>query len=96
MEDFNIYFSDLKEESQRRLMEAVGITDPREMNWDIDMLPLATYPIPINEEEQKSVMDEMKIKTPSLFLPHMLCWKKNVLTFDCGVLYDSKHYCRRI
>jgi hypothetical protein len=32
-------------------MEAVGITDPREMNWDIDMLPLATYPIPINEEE---------------------------------------------
>ena len=51
MEDFNIYFSDLKEESQRRLMEAVGITDPREMNRDIDMLPLATYPIPINEEE---------------------------------------------
>lgn len=53
MEDFNIYFSDLKEESQRRLMEAVGITDPREMNWDFDLLPLATYPIPIpiNEEE---------------------------------------------
>ncbi len=50
MVDFKIYFSDLKEETQRRLMDAVGITDPREMNWDIDMLPLAIYPIPYVDE----------------------------------------------
>lgn len=46
MEDFNIFFSDLKEETQRRLMEAVGIRDPREMNWDLDILPLASFPLP--------------------------------------------------
>ena len=51
MEDFNIYFSDLNEEAQRRLMEAVGVKEPCEMNWDIDMLPLAIYPIPISDEE---------------------------------------------
>ncbi len=50
MDDFNIYFSDLNEEAQQRLMEAIGIQDPREMNWDIDMLPLAVYPIPFNDE----------------------------------------------
>ena len=43
---FEIYFSDLKEEAQKRLLEAVGVTDPAEMNWDIDILPLAEYPIP--------------------------------------------------
>ncbi len=50
MDDFNIYFSDLNEEAQQRLMEAIGIQDPREMNLDIDMLPLAVYPIPFNDE----------------------------------------------
>ena len=50
MDNFNIYFRDLNEETQQRLMEAIGIQDPREMNWDIDMLPLAVYPIPFNDE----------------------------------------------
>ncbi len=46
MDHFNIFFSDLKEETQMRLMEAVGIRDPREMNWDLDILPLASFPLP--------------------------------------------------
>jgi len=41
--EFNIYFSDLNEDAQKRLMEAVGITDPKDMNWDIDMCPIAVY-----------------------------------------------------
>ena len=48
--DFDIYFSDLNEDAQKRLMEAVGIDDPTEMNWDMDILPLASYPIPIDGE----------------------------------------------
>lgn len=43
--EFEIYFSDLGVEAQQRLMEAVGIKDPREMNWDLDILPIALYPI---------------------------------------------------
>jgi hypothetical protein len=38
-----IYFSDLNEEAQQRLLEAVGITDPAEMNWDIDIAPIAIF-----------------------------------------------------
>ena len=50
LDDFNIYYSDLNEGAQQRLMAAIGILDPREINWDIDLLPLAVYPIPFNDE----------------------------------------------
>lgn len=43
MVSFEIYFSDLTPEAQKGLMELVGITDPSEMNWDVDMCPLAVY-----------------------------------------------------
>lgn len=36
-----IYFSDLCPEAQRRLLGAFGITDPAEMNWESDLVPLA-------------------------------------------------------
>ena len=38
---FEIFFSDLSEEAQARLMAFAGITDPKEMNWDVDICPLA-------------------------------------------------------
>ncbi len=41
--EFNIYFSDLNEDAQKRLMDAIGIKDPKEMNWDIDISPLTSY-----------------------------------------------------
>ena len=43
MKTFNIYFSDLNEDAQKRLMKEIGIEDPSEMNWDIDMCPLCIY-----------------------------------------------------
>lgn len=46
---FPIYFSDLIPETQKKLMEAIGIENPKEMNWDMDILPLVTYEV---EEEQ--------------------------------------------
>ena len=41
--EFNIYFSDLNEDAQRRLLEAIGESDPKEMNWDMDIIPIAVY-----------------------------------------------------
>ena len=32
-------------------MEAVGIKDPREMNWDMDILPIALYPIDDDDDD---------------------------------------------
>lgn len=36
-----IYFNDLKPDKQKELLEAVGATDPKEMNWDGYFSPLA-------------------------------------------------------
>ena len=52
MPDFNIYFSDLNEDAQKRLLAAVGANDPQEMNWDMDILPLASYPLSDGDEEK--------------------------------------------
>lgn len=39
---FKIYFSDLNSDAQKRLLETVEASDPKEYNWDMDILPLAT------------------------------------------------------
>ena len=51
---FPICFSDLTKKAQKRLMDAVHINEPGEMNWDleIDMAPLAYYETTITEEEK--------------------------------------------
>lgn len=38
--DFEIYFDDLKEEVQQKLLKAAGIKDPADANWDV--LPVTT------------------------------------------------------
>ena len=40
---FEIYFSDLNEDAQKRLLIAVGAESPEEMNWDLDIIPLAVF-----------------------------------------------------
>lgn len=35
-----IFFSDLIEQTQKDVLQAAGINDPKEANWDV--LPLAT------------------------------------------------------
>lgn len=49
--DFEIYFSDLTYGAQQRLMKAVGVEEPEEMNWDMDIFPIAYYPILDQEDE---------------------------------------------
>lgn len=50
MVSFEIYFSDLTAEAQKDLMEIVGITDPSEMNWDMDIVPLGMIDIEADTE----------------------------------------------
>ena len=59
-EYFEIYFSDLNEDAQKRLLKEVGETDPKEMNWDVDMCPIAMYPLPFkNEEEMLEYLNDL-------------------------------------
>ena len=43
-----IYFYDLKEEAQKKLLEQAGIKDPKEANWDV--WPICTFEISTEEE----------------------------------------------
>lgn len=38
---FEIHFNDLKPEVQEELLDFMGIEDPKEMNWDVDTIPIA-------------------------------------------------------
>ena len=42
-EEFEIYFSDLNDEAKQQLLDYVGVEDASEMNWDIDMAPIAIF-----------------------------------------------------
>ena len=38
--EFEIRFEDLNEDAQERILEAFGISSPKEMNWDV--FPITT------------------------------------------------------
>lgn len=43
MSEFEIYFNDLNEDAQKRLLAFVGAENAWEMNWDMNILPIAIY-----------------------------------------------------
>ena len=49
MNTVEIYFSDLNEDAQKRMLEAVGAETASDMNWDMDIIPIATFEV---EEEE--------------------------------------------
>lgn len=44
---YEIYFNDLNDRAKKELLDLLGIDDPREMNWDMDILPIATFDIEV-------------------------------------------------
>ncbi len=40
---FNIYFDDLTEDAQTRLLKLLHADGPEDMNFDMDLVPLAVY-----------------------------------------------------
>ena len=40
MEELKIFFSDLNEETQQRVLKFYGIADPKEGTFDSDIVPL--------------------------------------------------------
>lgn len=47
----DIYFSDLNTDAQKRLMEETGISDPKEANWDLDIVPIASIEFELEHED---------------------------------------------
>ena len=42
MRTFYIHFSDLNEKAKKSFLKFIGIEDPKELNMDIDVIPIAT------------------------------------------------------
>ena len=43
LKTFEIYFNDLNEKTQKNLLVFVGAEEPKEMNWDLNIVPIATF-----------------------------------------------------
>lgn len=54
MNSFNIYFSDLNEYAQKRLLDFVGAKSAKDMNWDMDILPIAIFDVEREVDETDS------------------------------------------
>ena len=48
MKTIEIYFSDLNEKGKKKVLEAFDISDPKEANLDMDVIPIAVFDV---EEE---------------------------------------------
>ena len=56
-----LYFSDLNEKGQKKLLDAAGVEEPSEINWDMDILPLATFEMEIDDAViNKPLIDEFE------------------------------------
>ncbi len=55
MDSFEIFFSDLNEDAQKRLLDFVGAESAKDMNWDMDILPIATFDVEreVNETDSE-------------------------------------------
>lgn len=52
MKTFYIYFSDLNEDAQKELLDLVGAKNASEMNWDLDIVPLASVDFEEDKEDE--------------------------------------------
>lgn len=58
MKTFLIYFNDLNEDAQRRLLKAVKAEDASDMNWDMDICPIAMYDFEDDGEDEENCIKE--------------------------------------
>lgn len=56
MSTFELYFSDLTEEAQKRFLKAEGIKNPEEANYDV--FPIAT--IELDDIEESDLSETLK------------------------------------
>ena len=55
----DILFNDLNDKAKAELLDAVRAKDSKEMNWDIDILPLATLDFELEDEDADELEDEL-------------------------------------
>ena len=57
MKTFEIYFSDLNEDAQKRLLDAVGAESAADMNLDIDTIPIAWFDFEEIDKDDEEIVE---------------------------------------
>ena len=53
MKTFKIYFNDLNEDAQKRLLKEAKVDNPKDVNWFLDIYPIAFLMYEDEEEEKE-------------------------------------------
>lgn len=54
----DIYFNDLSDKAKAELLDAVRVKDAKEMNWDIDIVPLATLDFELEDLDEAEFIED--------------------------------------
>lgn len=54
----DIYFNDLSDKAKAELLDAVRAKDAKEMNWDIDIVPLATLDFELEDLDEAEFIED--------------------------------------
>lgn len=54
----DIYFNDLSNKAKAELLDAVRAKDAKEMNWDIDIVPLATLDFELEDLDEAEFIED--------------------------------------
>ena len=75
MKTFEIYFSDLNEDAQKRLLDAAGAESAADMNLDMDTIPIAWFDFEeIDKDDEEIVESAGKLTNNSKEV--ITIWKK--------------------
>lgn len=51
--NFNLFFGDLKDEAQARLLDVAGLNDPSEANWDLFPIDILEFYNDDDDDEEE-------------------------------------------
>ena len=60
MNTLKIFFSDLTPDAQVEALKAAGAKDPKDLNWDMDIIPLAMVDFEQTEDEEEKPAEEQE------------------------------------
>lgn len=84
--DFEIYFNDLKEEAQQQLLQAAGIKDPADANWDIFPITVVGTETMLHDKAEEIMQDYLDGDDAEEMISQLRSLHTEGIVTDC--LYD--------
>ena len=92
MKTFYIYFNDLNEDAKKRLLKEVKSNSPEDMNWDVDIFPIAQFDF---EDDVDKCYECLGIKNVDA-LNNSICRLTEKFPEDFEDVNDGKKYLEKV